>query len=51
MLNVSTLATVLSKLLSDQHECEVLITFNKRGGDENVCDKPIPTSSGSIESN
>ena len=42
MLNVTTLATVLSKLLSDQHECEVLITFNQRGGDEN--DKPISTS-------
>ncbi len=44
MLNVSTLATVLSKLLSDQHDCEVLITFNPKGGDEN--DKPISTSVG-----
>ena len=49
MLNVSALARVLSKLLSDQHECEVLITFNKRGGDEN--DKTVQTSVGCTESN
>ena len=42
MLNVTTLATVLSKLLSDQHECEVLITFNKGGGDED--DQIVSTS-------
>ena len=43
-MDVNKLASILSKLLSDQHECEIVITFNKRGGDEN--DKTVQTSVG-----